>query len=90
MAGQDATDKQKAIAQVVAKIDDQAQRLTEPDVYAKGGYQADWGGVFAPIGEAIFWMDMGADPGPVEDAAGPENPRQRPAHDVAGTPGHGC
>ena len=57
VAGQDATARQRAIRQVVAKIDDQAGRLQEPDVYAKGGYQADWGGVFAPIGEAIYWMD---------------------------------
>ncbi len=57
VAGQDDAARQKAITQVVAKIDDQAQRLGEPDVYAKGGYQADWGGVFAPIGEAVYWMD---------------------------------
>jgi hypothetical protein len=57
IAGQDADHRNAALRQVVAKIDDQAQRLTEPDVYAKGGYQADWGGVFAPVGEAVFWMD---------------------------------
>ena len=56
-AGQDTDHRQTALNQVVAKIDDQAQRLTEPDVYAKGGYQADWGGVFAPVGEAVYWMD---------------------------------
>ena len=56
-AGQDDSGRQSAMAQIVAKIDDQAQRLTEPDIYAKGGYQADWGGVFAPIGEALYWMD---------------------------------
>ena len=57
VAGQDADHKQAALNQIVAKIDDQAGRLGEPDVYAKGGYQADWGGVFAPVGEAVYWMD---------------------------------
>ena len=57
VAGQDDAAKQRTLAQIVAKIDDQSQRLNEPDVYAKGGYQADWGGVFAPLGEAIYWMD---------------------------------
>ncbi|MDQ2732524.1 MAG: hypothetical protein M3Y56_12765, partial [Armatimonadota bacterium] len=55
--GRDAASQQRAITQIVAKIDDQAQRINEPDVYPKGGYQADWGGVFAPIGEALFRMD---------------------------------
>ncbi len=57
VVGQDEGTRQKTLAQIVAKIDDQSQRLTEPDVYAKGGYQADWGGVFAPVGEAVYWMD---------------------------------
>ena len=61
-AGQDEASRQKTIAVLVAKIDDQAGRLSEPDVYAKGGYQADWGGVFAPIGEALYWMDKDLTP----------------------------
>jgi hypothetical protein len=57
VAGQDDAAKQRTLTQIIAKIDDQSQRLNEPDVYAKGGYQADWGGVFAPLGEAIYWMN---------------------------------
>jgi hypothetical protein len=49
--------RQKAITQLVAKIDAQSANAYDPNFFAKGIYQGDWGGSFAPVAEAIFYMN---------------------------------
>ncbi|BCM93536.1 hypothetical protein IAD21_05427 [Abditibacteriota bacterium] len=61
-AGVDEEGKKQTMAQLVASIDKQSQNVLIPDFAAKGRYQGDWGGSFAPIGDAIYWMDKELSP----------------------------